>query len=161
MSEEKVSTKKPTNNNSKYIIVVIAVIAVGGLSFFGGTQYQKSQDTNASPMASSGLASRLGGAGGYGQMGGGRRNANGAFGQVTAISSTNITINDIRQGKSKTYTINSDTKITDQGQTATATDIKNGDTVIVSASTTDSTIASTIRIGGGMMPTPDSSTPTN
>lgn len=147
MGEDKISTKT-TNNTGKYITGALAIIVIGLLGFFGGMQYQKNQDNNlgTSRLARAGLSSSS-----YGQMGPGRRMRNGGLGQVTAISTTSITVNDIRQNQSKTYAITGDTKVTNAGQTAAVSDIKAGNTVIITTSSSDSTTAASIRIGGMMV----------
>ena len=125
------------------IIAVVAVIVLCGLSFAGGVAYQK--HGTKSP------AKTTAGAGFGGRAGGARRD--GGLGQVTAVSSTSITIINQRTNASKTYAINSSTAITDNGQTVDTTDIKTGDTVLITASTSGGSTASRILVnpsfGGG------------
>lgn len=58
-------------------------------------------------------------------------------GTVTAVSSTSITVESSDTNKSQTFTIASSTRITHQGQTLTASDIKVGDTVLIIPSNTN------------------------
>ena len=130
------------------LIAVVVFLCV--LSFFGGRQYQKHHGGSSNAAASSGRGNFPGGGG----FGGARRS--GGIGSVTAISSSSITVNDQRSGSSKTYSITSSTQITDNGSTVDYTDIKTGDTVLVSADSSTSTTATRILVnpsfGGGMEP---------
>lgn len=74
----------------------------------------------------------------------GRGMMGGAVGEVTAVSSDSISIKDTMRGGSVTYKIDSSTKVTENGTTKTVSDIKTGDTVRVSATGGDTTIATTI-----------------
>ncbi len=124
------------------------VIVLCGLSFWGGTAYQKGHAPKAIATTSSSGGS---GAGGFG--GGGRGRFSGGLGQVTAVSTSSITITNQRTNASTTYSITSSTTITDSGQTVTASDIQTGDTVLVSTSGSASTTATRILVnpsfGGG------------
>ncbi len=64
---------------------------------------------------------------------------------VTAISATSLTVSD-PSGTSTTYAINAATSVTKHGQSATLNDVVVGDSVHVTVSPTDSTLASSIDI---------------
>lgn len=137
----------------KLIGAVAIVVMLCGLSFIGGMVYQK-QGTN-----STGTQSASANGGFPGRQGGFRQN--GSIGQVTAVSDTSITVNDQRSGDSKAYTINSSTAISDNGQTVQASNIKTGDTVLVTTSSDTSTTATRILVNpsfdGGAGGAPDQS----
>ncbi|HEX4774031.1 MAG TPA: hypothetical protein VH234_00755 [Candidatus Saccharimonadales bacterium] len=125
-------------------LVVIAVILCG-LSFVAGMAYQKGHTKTTSSANTTGLT------GGQGRGGFGRRA--GGLGQVTAVSSTSITISNQRTGASTTYSITPSTTITDNGQTVTTSDIQNGSTVLIMTSGSSNTTATSIVVspnfGGG------------
>jgi hypothetical protein len=133
------SKKTNMDNYSKIFLVVLAFLIVAGLSFWGGTSYQKSHTHVAVSNVSSNYGGGAGGFSGRGGYGGG-------FGTVTAISSTSISVQNARSGTTTTYAITPSTVITDNGATVTYSDIANGDTVIVMASSTSSTTATTINV---------------
>lgn len=130
-------------------IASVVAIATGALGFVGGMQFQKGS-------ASSGVANQRNGFGGGQGMG----MRNGSFGEVTAVSDSSITIavRNFRQNSSsqsrttKTYTINSSTTITVDGSTGKVGDIATGETVMIEADSSDSSIAASIRVGMGGMP---------
>jgi hypothetical protein len=133
--------------------VLAAAILCGIAGFIGGMHYQKGHQTTATAATGSQLTD--------GQFGSGtgRMGARGEFGDVTAVSSTSITINDTRSGAAKTLSISSDTAVTKDGNTASVSDIAAGDRVIVQTDTTDTTKATRITInptmpsgGPGMQP---------
>jgi hypothetical protein len=127
----------------KSFLTVIGVIILVGLSFYGGMAYQKSHQPKAAATTAANAS------GGQGGLGGGQRFGNGqrpTIGSVTAISATSITVQDSRSGTSSTLSITSSTQITDNGQTVAASDIQTGDTVLVTASTTDKTQAARILV---------------
>lgn len=130
---------------TRSIGLVVVVLILCGLSFYGGISYQK-HHVKASAVSST--ASRTGLGGGFG---GTRRS--GGFGQVTAVSSTSITLTNQRTNASTTYSITSTTTITDNGQAVTTSDIQTGDTVLVTTSASSSTTATSILVnpsfGGG------------
>lgn len=74
---------------------------------------------------------------------------NGDIGEVTAISSSSITINDRRSDSAKTYSITSSTQISDEGSTVDYTGIKTGDTVLITVDSSSSTTASRIVVSPG------------
>lgn len=128
-------------------IAAAVAVATGVVGFVGGLQFQK-----GSSSAVVNQEDRFGGQGTPGMRGG-------SFGEVTAISDDSITISVVQGGpnssssgsSTKTFTINSSTKITTDGSTGSVSDISTGDTVAITADSTDSSIAASIRIGMGGM----------
>ena len=61
----------------------------------------------------------------------------------------------LRDGQriSKTFTINSSTTVTVDGSSGSVSDIKTGDTVMIEANSSDSSVAASIRVGMGGAPT--------
>lgn len=143
-------------------LVFIAVLVVACLiSFWIGVAYQKHKNASnvATTTTTSGSSSGFPSRSGYS----GRRM--GGFGQVTSVSSTSISISNMRTGATTTYSINSNTVITDNGQTTSISDIQTGDTVIVTTSSSSSTVATRILVnpsfgggGGGFSSGPSQST---
>jgi len=137
---------------TRSLFAVVAVVILCGLSFAGGMAYQKHR-TRSAQVSTAGNAS-TGFSGGHGGFAGGHHL--GGFGQVTAVSSSSITITNQRTNASTTYTITSSTTITDNGQTVSASDIQTGDTVIITTSGSGSTTATRILVnpsfGGGSGP---------
>jgi hypothetical protein len=144
MSSGSRSGKNHEINMSKNAILIIGAVILLGVGFFSGVNYQKGQKVTASTSGSSNFAG--GGVGGRLRNGGG-------FGQVTAIDSSSISIQNPRSGTTKTYTIDSSTKITDNGQSVSTTDIQVGSVAFVSVSSAGSTNATSINVnpsaGGG------------
>lgn len=147
---------------SRSALVAVAVVVGLGLSFLAGVQYQKGHTettVNGLPVSANG---EMAGPGGMGM--GGRYGARmGGVGTVTAVSSSSITItqrsfgpDSSSSGTSKTYTIDDSTKITVDGSTASASDIKTGDTVFIRTSGSSSTLATQISVGD--MPGPGANT---
>ena len=145
MSRNPRKPDQPEWLSSRNVGVVIVVIVLCGLSFLGGTAYGKHSQAPTT-TASAGFR-------GSGGPGGGRFSNGGGFGQVTAVSSSSITLQNPMSGTSNTYSITSSTGITDNGQTVTASDIQVGDTIIVRVASSGSTTASSIivnpNVGGG------------
>jgi hypothetical protein len=153
MADEPITPVKKDSSKNLFIFSGVAVILII-IAFFGGIQYQKGQTPPKTTKASA-----VGSRGGFG--GGQRR---GGFGAVTAISTTSITVQNSRTGTSQTYSIGSDTTVSNMGQTGSVSDIKTGDQVIIQPSTTDATHAATIRLGGfggGATGAPSGSTSTD
>lgn len=149
----------------KPLLAGIVVIVLMGTSFYGGIAYQKSHQSKVTTStASSGFSGRGGGLDGRGRFGGQRP----TIGQVTAVSPSSITVQNSSSGSSTTLGITSNTQISDNGQTVTASDITVGETVLVAASSTDKTQASRILVnpnfgsaGGGNGQTDSSDSPPN
>lgn len=151
------------NVSSRTLAWIAAVVILCVISFGAGIAYQRqSAKTTAAALGSPNT----------GVPGGAvNRRARGRLGQVTAISSSSITISNQRTGATTTYAINGSTTITDTGQTVSYSTVQVGDTVAVTTSSSDASVATTIvlnpRFGGGAAggatPTPSipNSTQTN
>jgi len=130
----------------------VGILVVAILSFLAGMQYEKGKTptTVAANTSSSGQASN--GSGGQGGFGGGFQRGDRAFGTVSSVSSTSITIQ-TRSGSTSTYTITSSTTVTDSGQSSSVSDIQTGDTVILSLDSSNTQDVSSIMLnpsfGGG------------
>jgi hypothetical protein len=103
------------------------------VSFFGGIAYQKTKVSNNPTPNLSQTNAQFGGMGGPMGLSQGNR----AFGTVSSISDSSITVSD-RDGSTTTYTITSSTQVTDNGSTASISDIQTGDTAILELSSSDS-----------------------
>jgi hypothetical protein len=137
--------------------ITLFVIVV---SFISGMQYEKGRKTTQT-ASTSGNASQNGNTGS--QFGGstgsmGRRfgGVRPTIGTVTTISSSSITLNNTRTGADTTLTITSSTTVTNNGQAASVSDIKTGDTVFVRTDTTNTKQAAQIDINPSL---PSSSAP--
>jgi len=150
---------KPVANKTIIAAVLVVLALIGG--FVGGMQYQKGKGSTALASGTSAAANDQPGMGGRGF------NRNGSFGTVTAVSSSSITVKNDRTGETKAYSISGSTTITNNGATASASDITVGDTVMVTTSSTTSTDATDIRLnptiggagGPGMQQGADTITP--
>ena len=136
---------------AKPFLVLVLLVIFAGAGFYGGVSYEKSNDTKSPSASNAAYSSYSGSGGGYGgRFSGGQRPT---VGSVTAISPSSISIQDSRTGSTVTLSITSSTTITDSGQTVTTSDIQAGDTVVVVASSSNSTQASRILVnpsyGGG------------
>ena len=142
-------SKSSSNNYAKYGIILVSALVLCGISFWSGTAYQKSKQSNVVSNASNGSGSQtMGmGSGPAGGPGGGFRNGQRPnIGEVTAISADSITIQDSRSNSTQTFKITSATTIQNNGATAAASDIKAGDTALVIADSSDATTASQIML---------------
>ncbi len=144
-------TKRPFPTGGIIAIAAVVALLTGIIGFASGVQFQKLANNNRADNQAQGLN-------GQPEFGGRGIMRNGAFGEVTAISDTSITVstrqrfnssNNSSTSTTKTYTINSSTEITIDGATAKASDIKIGNEVMIEPSTSDSTIAASIRVGMG------------
>jgi len=140
MSRKPVKPGHEVALSSRTVGMVVVVIVLCGLSFLGGTVYGKHHAGANRPSTGA-----FGRGGGYI---GGFRNG-GGFGQVTAISSTSITVQNPRSGTSKTFAITGSTTITDNGQPVTTSDIQSGEIVIVQVAGAGSTTATSILVNPG------------
>ena len=141
--------KKPRHPAwAKFGLAAVAGVVVLCLSFLGGIQFQKGKKTSDTAIGMQTMQngdSRFSGLRqGQATMGGGLRRM-GSFGEVSAINDTSLSFKG-RGGGITTFTITSDTKITKDGEAAAVGDVKVGDTVMVSPSTTDTTAAASIAI---------------
>jgi hypothetical protein len=140
--------------------LAVGILIVAILSFLAGMQYQKGK-TPATKAVSATNSSQYGsGSGRSGGFGGGFQRSDRAFGTVSAVSSTSITIQ-TRSGTTSTYTITSSTTVTNAGQSASVSDIQSGDTVIMTLDSSNTQDVSSIMLnpsfgGGGGAGTSDS-----
>jgi len=115
-------------------ILIVCGLALVGLSFFGGVQYQKSHQSKP-------IQNLLGTAvqnGGFGGMRGGFGGQRPTRGEVTAVSSSSITVKG-QSGSSKTLAIADTTTVTNNRQAGSISDIKVGDTVAIVVNGTNAT----------------------
>ena len=133
--------KKVTISTNALLLVVLAMLLIGA-SFYAGTSYQKHHTKVASANGPTFATNR-----GFGLRG---PHHGGDIGQVTAVSSSSITVSNQRTGTDKTYTIDANTTVLNNGQTGSVSDIKTGDTVIVEVSSTSSTTATRIVLNPAM-----------
>lgn len=158
---KKVRFKKMVDQNglpryTKPIAAAAVLVVVAGVAFFGGVAYERGQVKHMHGVTTGGQFSGAG----FGGRSGFRR---GVFGTVTAVSNTSITVQDQRTGTTATYVITSTTAIVDNGSTVTASDIQNGDTVMVRVSTANTSQAATIEVNPsfGGVPSGSGSAATN
>jgi hypothetical protein len=146
--------RRPLNITRKQATSGLIVLLLLILSFVSGQYYEKSSQ-NSNPASKTAMRSgRFGGTGmsdGTGGLSGGtggRSSAmrGGVFGQVTAVSATSITVQNVRTNSDSTLTISGTTTVTDNGQAAAISDVKVGDNVLVRASTTDTGQAAQITL---------------
>jgi Domain of unknown function (DUF5666) len=143
--EESYVTTQPERRSKKvlYTVVATGVVVCTVLGFVGGIAFQKGRQST--------IVSQQG-MNGFGQAGpGGSRFAGAGIGAVTAVSDSSITVQDERRGTTKTYAVTSATTVTNNNSTAVLSDIKVGDTVMIEASTSDSTQAARIVLNPQMM----------
>lgn len=125
------------------------ILIIGG--FLAGVQYQKSKSPASSNVktVSSQSGSNSGGPGGYG---GGFRRGDRAIGTVSSVSSSSITIQR-RNGSSSIYAITGGTTVTNNGQSASVSDIQSGDMVVLSLDSSNTNDVTSIMLnpsfGGG------------
>lgn len=143
----------PRTNPMIWYAAVVAIVLVATFAgFFAGVHVGGKSGTGSNrSMGNQGAA----GMGRMGMMGAG-------IGTVAEVSETSISVetqappmgansqSDNSSGQTKTYKISSDTKITDSGKTVAAVDIKSGDRVLVQASDSDESTASSIEINPQM-----------
>jgi hypothetical protein len=147
MNESNAKPPKSVSPKQRQYIVYGGILTVACcISFVAGVLSQKGHNDNTLDTQT-GTTSQYGTNNQLAQGMGAGRMRGGAFGTVTAISETSITIDDQRQGTEATYTITSDTTISDSGTTATISDIAEGDTVMIAPDPSDSGTAATINLG--------------
>lgn len=132
--ESRPSQHTKVNNGGWWaaLAATLVVGVVGGLVI--GIQIGKNDSSTTAAT---------GGQFGNGVMGsdGGMRGG-GTMGTVTAVTSDSIVVEDTRQNTTVTYAITSDTTVTDDGTTASVSDIAVGDTVLIRATSTSSSSSS-------------------
>ena len=126
-------------------IFAIALL-IAGAGFFGGMQFQKNQSGSSTVSETRQGSNDIGS--GPSRQGG--QMMNGTMGEVTAVSSASITVKDERSSSSVTYTVSDSTAITEDGSEVTIDDVQTGDTVMISADDSDSTLASSIQLNPTM-----------
>ena len=141
-------SKSSSNGYGKYGVILVSALVLCGVSFWAGTAYQKSKQSNTVATTGNGSGSQnIGMGNGPGGFSGGPRSGQRPnIGEVTAISSDSITIQDSRSNSKQTFKITSDTTIQDNGSTVSATNIKAGDTALVIADSSDASTASQIML---------------
>lgn len=154
--EEMVSTKAgnlPDNKNyAKYTVAAIVLLVLCGISFGLGIAYQQGKQNKVAGISNNQQSALpdMGNGPGAGGLGGGQGGfANGQrpnMGEVTAVSSDSITIQDSRSNSTQTFKITDSTEITDNGSKASAEDIKTGDSVLIATGTSDTSTASQVMI---------------
>lgn len=145
---------------SKLVVGALAIIIVGILGFLGGIQYQKGKQQTPIAGAQDGVSgNQEGGFGGFQGGPNGAQGMRGVFGEVTAVSNTSISVQDARNDSTSTLEITGDTKVTNNGQSASVSDIKVGDNVIIQTNSSNSKQADQI-ILNPQMPSPGGNTPT-
>lgn len=112
----------------KKIGTVLALIILPILGFFGGMQYQK-QNSPATASSTDKFAN------------GPRMMRNRAVGNVKAVTSTSIAITERFNNTDKTYTLTNNTTYKNGTSDAQASDIKTGDTVLLTLDSNDSSKA--------------------
>jgi hypothetical protein len=117
----------------KKIAVIAALVVLPVAGFFAGTQYQK--QTNPS---SEGRTAQLGG--------GPRTLRNRAIGTVKSISDTSITVTSRLDNTDKAYTLSPSTTYKNGTSDAKLSDIKTGDTVMLTLDSSDNTKATTVTL---------------
>lgn len=132
--------KKTNQISVNPIILVLGAVIFLGLGFLSGQIFQKGKNGGSvAQVQQQALPGANGGGMGRGAMRGG-------FGEVTAVTDSSITVKNSFSGESVEYIITSSTKVTDNNETATLSDIKTGDTVMVQTASVDSREATEIRL---------------
>jgi hypothetical protein len=134
-------TKKNSGNSGQYnkkVLLIVAAVAYSVIIFYLGITYQKNNTKSIAKTA----ASQFGGFAGRG----GANFANRLFGTVTAISSSSISVNNTRTNSTTTVAINSNTQITSNQQTISASDITVGEDVMVALDPSNTSIATSITV---------------
>lgn len=141
---------------SSALPAILLFIIAGGLGFYGGVAYQKDIQRSANkaqalsqnnPNSTPGFMSR-----GF--------NRRGLIGKVMTINSTSISVQNQRDNSITTLTIDGNTKVINNGQTAAVSDIKVGDNVAVRANPTNSNLAAQIMLNPNFFG-PSSANPTS
>lgn len=150
-------TNKPKPSSSKNVgfprsgMIIVGAVVLVGVGFLSGMQYQKGKTPTTSVSQTANSQSSSNGSGGPGGYGGGSRGDR-AFGTVSAVSSSSITIQG-RTGTSTTYNITSSTTVTNDGQSSSVSDIQTGDTVIMTLDSSNTQNVTAIMLnpsfGGG------------
>lgn len=106
------------------VMTVMVALLVGAVGFFGGMQYQKSQNPMSLGPGQIGMRNQLGNRGGAGRMGG-----RAVVGEVISSDDKSITVK-LPDGSSKIVIVSDSTQY-NKAATASKTDIKTGERVAV------------------------------
>lgn len=161
-STESYGTANQSIDNKLMVFSVVGVLIALFVGFVVGMQFQKSKTTTAAVTDTT--TQMPTGQGGQNQM-----RIRGGFVEVSAVTSTSITVTGTMDGTSNSYTINDQTTVNDNGTEATISDIKVGDIVMVRTSSSDAKLATQISLNiqmpsgpmGGAGPEGDTQTQTN
>jgi hypothetical protein len=134
---------EPLSQMTMWILIGVAFLVGGGGGLAIGMMAGDDDTTSKTTSNSSQFQNS-----GPGDMGGGPTRGGGTLGEVTKVSSDSITVTDQRSGTETTYKITSDTVITEDSKTASASDIASGDTVMIRSS--DSSTATAIDVNPTM-----------
>ena len=137
---------EPLSQMTMWILIGVAFLVGGGGGFAVGMMAGDDDSSTTSSKTTSTNGQMP--SGGPGDMGGGPTRGGGTLGEVTKVSSDSITVSDQRSGTETTYKITSDTTITEDSKTASASDIATGDTVMISSS--DNSTATAIQVNPTM-----------
>lgn len=138
-------------------IIILTVVVSGGLAFFGGVQYGKSQ-TTAAAVPTAGQF-RMGQTGTNGSTKPGNSAAQGSrpvSGEITAVDSQSVTVK-TTDGSSKIILFSTSTKF-NKTSDGSKSDLQTGASIMaIGTQSTDGTVtATTISIGGTLMQAPPS-----
>jgi hypothetical protein len=137
---------KPTLNKATFLLVFAVLLA--GASFYEGAAFQRSADSSSANTTTAAVSNQSAASNAQnGMQTGFVRNH--VIGQVAAISTTSITVQDQRSGDNTTLSVNGNTQIVINNQSATAGDIQTGDLVIVTKTSNSSSTASKIIVAPG------------
>jgi hypothetical protein len=144
-------------NLKKCGAIAIVALVLCGVSFSIGMSYQKGKQpttTTASTNDTGQFPSQGGGPGGFGgDQGGGFRNGQRPnIGEVSSISSDSITIKGMRSASDQTFKITSSTTVQNDGSSASVSDIKTGDTVLITTDSSDASTATQIMLNPSFGP---------
>jgi hypothetical protein len=139
---------KPQRAWLKPLIAAIVMVVIAAGSFFIGVAFESGRKSAANNAATAPQTQQLGP--GQSAPRNGPFTGNGqrvrAIGTVTAINSSSISIKNARDNSTSTYSITNSTLIQNNGQNASASDIKVGDTVIILTDASQSNLATSIMI---------------
>jgi hypothetical protein len=137
---------KPSLNKATFLLVFGVLLAAA--SFYEGTAFQQNADANGnSPVATNSTTTNRASTSDGSQTGSFVRAH--IIGQVQAVSTNSITIQNQQTGQNTTLGINSNTEIAINGQTASVSDIQSGDLVIAFKTSNSSNTASRIIVAPG------------
>lgn len=150
-------TKSTASNTSyiKYGVIVVVALVLCGVSFGAGVSYQKGKQTTTSTASTTDneqFPSQGGGPGGFGGQGGLGNGQRPNIGEVSAVSGDSITIQNARSNSNQTFKITSSTTVQNSGSAASVSDIKTGDTVLISTDSFDTSIATQIMLNPSFGP---------